>query len=391
MRALELFSGAGGMALGVSQAGYSTDLLVDDNSNAISTLRTNRTFNSCFEDAELFHDDISAIDFSEYSDSIDLLAAGPPCQPFSNGGKRQGNSDSRDLFPHVVKIINQVKPKAFIIENVKGIRSALFRNYLEYIRLHLTHSHLNIESDTTWEDQYLLLQDYHNSHNLGGASYKVSVHWINSADYGIPQMRERVFIIGFRSDIEAHWSFPNPTHSSDALLWEKFETKSYWRRNNVGKRDWEEPSPEVEKILNDIDPVALQRVSPWSTIRESINDLPPPAQIKSRKYSHHEFRPGAKIYPGHTGSGFDLPAKTIKAGVHGVPGGENMIRFKDGSVRYFTIRELARIQSFPDFYTFSGSWSQMVRQIGNAVPVKLAELIASSIKHAMEPTLGSQN
>lgn len=88
---------------------------------------------------------------------------------------------------------------------------------------------------------------------------------------------------------------------------------------------------------------------------------------------------GAKSYNGHTGSEIDMPSKTIKAGDHGVPGGENMVRFEDGSVRYFTTFEAKRIQSFPDDYHITGSWTEAMRQIGNAVPVTLARTIAESL------------
>lgn len=88
-------------------------------------------------------------------------------------------------------------------------------------------------------------------------------------------------------------------------------------------------------------------------------------------------------YPGHTGSELDKPSKTIKAGVHGVPGGENMIRFPDGSLRYMTVREAAHAQTFPDGYEFTGAWSEGMRQIGNAVPVELARVAAASVACAL--------
>jgi len=109
--------------------------------------------------------------------------------------------------------------------------------------------------------------------------------------------------------------------------------------------------------------------------------LPDPEEYPelSSKFQNHRFQPGAKIYPGHTGSPIDLPAKALKAGVHGVPGGENMMVKDDGSVRYFTIRESARLQTFPDEFEFSGSWSEAMRQLGNAVPVDLAHKVTASV------------
>ncbi len=104
-------------------------------------------------------------------------------------------------------------------------------------------------------------------------------------------------------------------------------------------------------------------MQPWVTIRDAISDL----QCEDAKIS--------KEYPGHTGSFIDEPSKTIKAGAHGVPGGENMIRFEDGLTRYLSINEAKRIQTFPDDYHITGSWIEGMRQLGNAVPVRLASII----------------
>jgi DNA (cytosine-5)-methyltransferase 1 len=115
-------------------------------------------------------------------------------------------------------------------------------------------------------------------------------------------------------------------------------------------------------------------------VRDAIGDLPDPwAPHAERRHPNHRFQDGARAYHGHTGSPLDEPAKTLKAGVHGVPGGENMLRRADGSVRYFTIRESARLQAFPDSYVMHGSWSEAMRQLGNAVPVTLGYVIAHSV------------
>jgi len=108
-------------------------------------------------------------------------------------------------------------------------------------------------------------------------------------------------------------------------------------------------------------------------------DSPDRARARRRTVPNHVFQAGARSYPGHTGSPLDLPAKTLKAGDHGVPGGENMLVGDDGAVRYFTVRESARIQTFPDGFRFHGSWTETMRQLGNAVPVLLAQRVASSV------------
>jgi len=102
-------------------------------------------------------------------------------------------------------------------------------------------------------------------------------------------------------------------------------------------------------------------------------------RFKDSGIPNHVFNPGARPYAGHTGSPIDEPAKTLKAGDHVVPGGENMMLLPSGEVRYFTVRESARLQEFPDDFVFYGSWTESMRQIGNAVPVTLAEIVGKSI------------
>jgi DNA (cytosine-5)-methyltransferase 1 len=130
----------------------------------------------------------------------------------------------------------------------------------------------------------------------------------------------------------------------------------------------------------------------WRTVRDAIADLGSPAETSSELHARldHLLVPGARAYPGHTGSSLDEPAKTLKAGVHGVPGGEGTVVLDDGSVRYFTIREAARIQTFPDNYVFVGSRSEKMRQIGNAVAVKVADVIGSCIAQTLTMSMSSE-
>jgi DNA (cytosine-5)-methyltransferase 1 len=114
------------------------------------------------------------------------------------------------------------------------------------------------------------------------------------------------------------------------------------------------------------------------TVRDALVGLGEP-----NGQANHVFQPGARVYPGHTGSPLDQPAKALKAGDHGVPGGENMMVLDDGSVRYFTTREAARLQGLPDTYLFPRSWSESMRQIGNAVPAPLAEALGDWIAGAI--------
>lgn len=385
MRSIEIFSGAGGMALGISKAGFKTALLVDKDKTSITTLKKNKKLLNAKRETKIIHDDVSAIEYADMKGKISLLAGGPPCQPFSIGGKRKGSDDVRDMFPELARIIHCVQPEAFLIENVRGLKGEKFKNYLEYLRLLLTFPFLTQTTQKDWRLHLREMQNYQNSHSLESTEYKVNIQSVNAADYGVPQNRERIFIVGVRKDINMHWSFPEPTHSLEALLIDKFINKSYWERNEVSLKSRESATPTITRKLLKISEEKIHTRRPWVTVREGISGLPDPRKKYSlEEYKDHEFRDGARIYPGHTGSYIDLPAKTIKAGVNGVPGGENMIRFEDGNVRYFTSRELARIQSFPDTYQFEGSWTQKTRQIGNAVPPTLAYVISKSIKDSLE-------
>jgi DNA (cytosine-5)-methyltransferase 1 len=178
---------------------------------------------------------------------------------------------------------------------------------------------------------------------------------------------------GFRSDVDIEWSFPAATHSEPALWWSKWNTGEYWERHAIARKRRGAPPDSVKRIVESVCP---PREAPWLTVRDVIGDLPAPQKFESETHLNHVLQPGARPYPGHTGSPLDEPAKTLKAGDHGVPGGENMIVLPDASVRYLTVRESARIQTFPDDYGFRVSWTESMRQIGNAVPMKLAQTVA---------------
>jgi DNA (cytosine-5)-methyltransferase 1 len=319
---------------------------------------------------------------------IALVCGGPPCQPFSVGGKHAGHKDVRDLFPEAVRAVRELRPQAFLLENVKGLTRHTFAGYFEYIVLQLSYPELTLKQGEEWTSHRARLEQHHTSHARRGAEmliYNVVWQLLNAANYGVPQRRERVFIVGFRADLGIEWTFPAHTHSQDALLREQWITEEYWDRHGVHRRlrprRNERVAKRLPKLRNlDLESLALQ---PWMTVRDAICDLPNPAIPSSLSLLNHRFNPGARPYIGHTGSPLDEPAKTLKAGDHGVPGGENMLLGEDGNVRYFTVREAARLQTFPDTYEFFGSWSETMRQLGNAVPVRLAEVVARSVRGAL--------
>lgn len=375
MRSVELFAGGGGLALGSHQAGFTTEIVAEWNHWACDSLRENRDAGyPLVQGIDIREGDVRDIDWSTVPEGVDLVSGGPPCQPFSAGGKGNAAEDKRDMFPATAEVIRELRPRAFIIENVRGLTRAAFSEYYSYIQLRLGHPEITANVGESWGDHYARLQAEHTSVR-SDLQYRVIPTLVNAADYGVPQQRWRVFFVGFRNDVDAEWSFPAATHSSGALRIAQ-EDGSYWDRHEVpsAHRDFR------VRASRDADPDLL----PWRTVRDALHDLPTPTATESTKFLNHVQQPGARSYPGHTGSYIDVPAKALKAGVHGVPGGENMLRNVDSSVRYFTVREAARLQTFPDGYRLHGPWSEAMRQLGNAVPVMLAETVSLSVREHLD-------
>lgn len=379
MKSLELFSGAGGLAKGLELSGFNHAAFVEFNKHACASLKAN------FEPEKVFFGDVRDFKFSSLN-QIDIVAGGPPCQPFSLGGTHKANHDVRDMFPYAIQAIEKLTPQAFIFENVKGLLRPSFSDYFKYIIFRLSFPEAKIKKNMEWQDHLKLLEKINYS-SYDGMKYKVLFNLVNAADYGVPQRRERVVIVGVRSDISGSWIFPKKTHSEEKLLWDMYVTEDYWDRHKISLKNRSIQTNFIKDRVNrlkDQFEMFAPEIKPWVTVRDALVDVPDPR--KTKNIPDHIFRDGARIYAGHTGSEYDWPAKTIKAGGHGVPGGENMIRFPDGLVRYFTVFEAKRIQTFPDEFIIEGSWGEALRQIGNAVPVLLAEKIGLSLKNLLQGT-----
>jgi DNA (cytosine-5)-methyltransferase 1 len=376
MKSMELFAGAGGLGIGLHRAGFRPVRVIEWNRYCCDTIEENKRLG--VEEVKSWHlenCDIRTASFKSFADKVSLVSGGPPCQPFSVGGKHAAQSDDRDMFPQAIRAVREIRPKAFIFENVKGLTRSTFSNYFEYIRLQLEHPEIKRKPSEDWEGHLVRLHKHHTSGSRSGLQYRVVTQVLNAADYGVPQKRQRVFLVGFRQDLGLRWSFPTPTHSLSSLAASQ-ETGEYWERHKVAKKN--------RRPISSIQPKRaglpfLVPSKPWRTVRDAISDLPDPELHGSKLIANHKFQPGARVYVGHSGSELDEPAKTLKAGVHGVPGGENMLRLPNGSVRYFTVRECARLQGFPDAYTFHGSWTETMRQLGNAVPVDLAQVVGDAV------------
>ena len=285
---VELFAGAGGMALGLDAAGFEHVALIERDREAVRTLRRNG-YGKCVKCA-----DARRVDYKRWC-GVDLVAGGPPCQPFSVGGVDGGEDDPRDGWPTAARAVAEIRPRAFVFENVAGMARDKFVDYMDSVLKRF------------WD--------------LG---YAVHVHLVDAADYGVPQHRRRMFMVGFRG---VRW-FPKP--------------------------------PSVAKQV---------------TVGEAFTSLGPP----NGRDGHVLHKVAAKRYAGHTGSTLDKPAKTLTAGCNGPSGGSNMLKLADGTHRYFTLREQARLQSFPDSYKLHAVWSHATKQLGNACPVLLAQIFGSAI------------
>lgn len=293
--------------------------------------------------------------------------------------------DPRDMFPTFLRAVREVRPKAILIENVRGILRERFSSYFGYITKRLEFPFC-LDGEGAFENGLARLELAQESDFRLDEQYHVHHQLIDTADYGIPQRRERVLIVAFRKDLGV---FPSPllaTHSKASLLRTQYITGEYWARHGIKPQFF--LGKQTEKIISQLKQNTNHlseelKLSPWLTVRDCISDLPPAAARGQREQqSNHVQHPGARTYPGHMGSYHDYPAKALKAGTHGTPGGENMLRVNNTeNVRYFTTREAARLQTFPDEWKFNGeTWGSCITQLGNAVPVEIARIWGEKIK-----------
>jgi DNA (cytosine-5)-methyltransferase 1 len=382
VRSLELFAGAGGLAIGTARAGFRHETLIEWDHDACQTLRLNARDGAVHAgNWNVIEGDVAAHDFKQYQGRVEFISGGPPCQPFSLGGKHGGHEDRRNMFPHAVRAVREIQPKAFILENVKGLLRKNFANYYSYIIHHLRFPDVEPKGDEEWTDHLARLEKLGTGGKHKGLRYNLVYRLINSADYGVPQHRWRVLIVGVRADLGIEFSFPDRSHEEDALLHEQWVTGEYWDRHRIAKMNRPKMPARLSTRVDRLSTLwTSAMLRPWRTVRDAISGLPNIGIGECcAKTANHFLNPGARSYAGHTGSAIDEPAKALKAGDHGVPGGENTLKLADGSVRYFSVRECARIQTFPDEWKFAGSWTESMRQLGNAVPVLLAETVATRL------------
>ena len=325
-KSIELFAGAGGLALGIEKAGFEHIGLVEIDKSAANTLKTNRNkWNVLCDDISVISSRDLEKEFNIKSAELDLLSGGAPCQSFSYAGKRLGLEDTRGtLFYHYALFLKKLQPKMFLFENVKGL---------------LTHDKGNtfkIICDIFCEQGYNI-------------EYKV----LNALDYGVAQKRERLIVVGIRKDLQdkVFFTFPKK-HDKKLVLRDILQ--------NVPKSQCAKYSEQKAAVF-----ALVPAGGYWRDIDPNI----------AKAY----MKTCWNMAGGRTGIlrrlSFDEPSLTVLT----TPQMKQTDRCHPSEIRPFSVRENARIQSFPDEWEFCGSMAEQYKQIGNAVPVNLAYEICKEI------------
>ncbi len=333
MKSIELFAGAGGLALGLEQAGFEHIGLVEFDKSAANTLMFNRPqWKILCEDIALVSQRDLESEFNIKKGELDLLSGGAPCQSFSYAGKRLGLEDVRGtMFYHYATFLEKLQPKIFLFENVRGL---------------LTH-----DKGKTYKTILGIFEEQ---------GYKAFYKVLNAWDYGVPQKRERLITIGVRNDLvkKCSFNFPIP-HNYKPIM------RDVLLDSNPSKEDCERYSEYKEKIFALVPPGGY-----WRDIDPEI----------AKGYMKTCWFMGG----GRTGIlrriGLDEPSLTVLTS----PGMKQTDRCHPLEVRPFSYRENARIQTFPDSWGFWGKLSEKYKQVGNAVPVNLAKEIGLEIKKTLE-------
>lgn len=310
LKTVALFAGCGGLDLGFENAGFDIIWANDNNKKVEETYRYNH------KNTELIIKSLVDIK-SEDIPECDVIIGGPPCQSWSLAGAMKGKEDSRgQLFYEYVRVIKDKRPMAFVAENVKGIVSKA-----------------HIESFNEIVDMFK------------EAGYTVTYKLVNAKNYGVPQDRERVFIVGIRNDLEVSYEFPEPTNNETNYV--TLENAIGDLRDNPG--EWMEGS---------FSPIFMSR-----NRRRGWNEVAFTVQASGRQTQIHPDSPEME--------------KVDK----------DKWQFKNDSsmkIRRMSVRECARIQTFPDSFEFLGApINENYKMIGNAVPVKLAEAVATKLKDCL--------
>jgi DNA (cytosine-5)-methyltransferase 1 len=336
--AIDLFAGAGGLSLGLHNAGWNVVTAIEVDGWATATYQEN------FPNTNVMREDIRAIDFKQFQ-GIDLVAGGPPCQPFSVAGKQLAQLDSRDMVPEFIRAVKEIRPKAFLMENVPGLQTAK----------HLYYS------------QWVLCQ----FKKLG---YSVYVDSLDAACYGVPQHRDRIFFVGLPEG--TRFTFPLPTHGLGTL--QPYVTSRLVLADvaNSEALNASASSDEPNTAIVTYAKNPVLRPSPWAGMLVNGGGRP----INLDKPS--------PIIPATAGGNrthiVDFNGVLLEYHRYLINGGKPRSGKVEG-VRRLTVRESARLQSFGDRFSFKGPKSAQYRQVGNAIPPLLAKAVGEAIYKALFP------
>ncbi len=329
MRVLDVFAGAGGLSIGLEQAGFEIAAGAEWDADACET------FAKAHPSADILQVDVSATSFSRWRDSVNVVVGGPPCQPWSTGGKQLGAADPRDGWPAFIKVLNEVQPQAFIAENVAGLALGAGRDQL-----------------------YSLLGELRGSAELG---YGLAAMVLNAADYGVPQKRQRLVIVGVRG---AELQFPEPAFGP--------VSSRPWRTagETVGAEPIGEPNPSIVTYarLPDLRPSPYDGLIFNGGGRPMDLTKPAPTLLASMGGNKTPWIDTLGIVPAYH--------------AHLMAGGEPRIGQVPGA-RRITVQEAALLQTFPVGMHFAGRRSSCYRQIGNAVPTLLAQAVGERLMQAL--------
>lgn len=322
---LELFAGAGGLAIGLEQAGLKCVGLNEIDKYACKTLRNNRPLWNVLEG------DIKEFDFNDFKNKVDVVTGGFPCQAFSYAGKKLGLADARGtLFYEFARVVQEVNPPICIGENVKGL--------------------LSHDNGKTIQGMISILDEI--GYNV------VPVQVLRAINYRVPQKRERLILVGIRKDINVNYEYPLPSR------------RIYNLKDALKKGD-----------LFDTDVPFSNGAKYPKSKQEILSLVPPKGYWRDLPLELQKEFLGGSYYlgGGKTGIarriGWDEPCLTLTCS----PAQKQTERCHPDETRPFTVREYARIQTFPDEWIFEGSMAQQYKQIGNAVPVNLGKEVGYSI------------
>lgn len=324
IKGIELFAGGGGMALGLEQAGIDDVAFVEYDHAACETLRLNRP------NWNVIESDIHEVDFTPYFRKVDFVSGGAPCQAFSYAGKKLGFGDTRGtLFAEFARCISEIQPKMFLFENVRGLLSHDHGRTFETIR-----------------------------HEFISHGYQVQYRVLNASYFGVGQKRERLIAIGIRNDIADRISFKYPIPDEKQTILRDV-------LKNVPDSPFQPYSDKKKRVMELVPPGGC-----WVDLPDNI----------AREYMGRSYFSGGGKRGMARRIAWDEPCLTLTTS----PSQKQTERCHPEETRPFTVREYARIQSFPDSWSFTGTLSNQYKQIGNAVPVELARRIGEQIIKALQ-------